>query len=43
MEPSSWIVIPEEPQTEVLVARGTELYRLTQDEHLTSTAVCIKS
>ncbi|KAI7815095.1 vacuolar protein sorting-associated protein [Rhyzopertha dominica] len=38
VEPSSWIVIPEEPQTEVLVARGTELYRLTQDEHLTSTA-----
>lgn len=40
-EPTSWAVVSED-LTEILVARGTELYRLTQDEHHTSTAVSKK-
>ncbi|KAL3280277.1 hypothetical protein HHI36_017771 [Cryptolaemus montrouzieri] len=36
LKPSCWVTIAEEPQTEVLMACGRELYRLKQDEHHTS-------
>lgn len=41
IEPTSWVVISTETQTDVLVAREMELYKLTQDEHQTSTVVRI--
>lgn len=40
--PTSWAVVPEDSLTEILVARGKELYRLKQDEHHTSVIVCFK-
>ncbi|XP_044761312.1 vacuolar protein sorting-associated protein 16 homolog [Coccinella septempunctata] len=36
LKPYCWVVIAEEPQTEILMACGKELYRLKQDEHHTS-------
>ncbi|KAK9884938.1 hypothetical protein WA026_009174 [Henosepilachna vigintioctopunctata] len=36
LKPNCWGIIAEEPQTEVLMACGKDLYRLKQDEHHTS-------
>ncbi|EFA13302.2 Vacuolar protein sorting-associated protein 16 homolog-like Protein [Tribolium castaneum] len=36
LHPTSWVVISEDPHTEVLIAREKELFRLKQDEHHTS-------
>ncbi|CAH0559319.1 unnamed protein product [Brassicogethes aeneus] len=36
MAPTCWAVVSESSCTEVLIARGMELYRLKQDEHHTS-------
>lgn len=36
VDPTCWAVISEDSNTEILIARGLELYRLKQDEHHTS-------
>ncbi|RZC42147.1 vacuolar protein sorting-associated protein 16 -like protein, partial [Asbolus verrucosus] len=36
VHPTSWVVISDDPHTEVLIAREKELFRLKQDEHHTS-------
>lgn len=41
--PTSWDVISEDNQTDVLIAREMELYRLKQDEHQTTTMVIVPS
>jgi hypothetical protein len=37
LHPTSWVVISDDPHTEVLIAREKELFRLKQDEHHTGT------
>jgi hypothetical protein len=39
LHPTSWVVISDDPHTEVLIAREKELFRLKQDEHHTGTMV----
>ncbi|XP_018576701.1 vacuolar protein sorting-associated protein 16 homolog isoform X1 [Anoplophora glabripennis] len=36
VDPTCWAVVSEDNNTEVLITRGLELYRLKQDEHHTS-------